>query len=196
MQLRFYSAFLLFLGSYFPLSIILLVQNYRMELWGNEICLPWRNGCEIPLQQPVVSIGFAVVCLFCLIFTLVVLRSIRPRMKVEIVEAKHVPADLMNYVLPYVVSFMGLSYDDVGKFLGFIVFILWIFVITFKSERIIMNPVLTVFKWKLYEVKYRSPGGSVETTGMALTQVAIDSGVQYKIHAIQDVLIVKGGGFK
>lgn len=194
MQLRLYSAFLLFLGSYFPLSIILLVQNYRIEFFGRSLCFPLTENCLIPLQQPVISIVFALICFSCLVFTLVVLKSIRPRMEIEVLEAKHVPADLMNYVLPYVVSFMGLSYDDVSKFLGFIVFILWIFIITFKSERIIMNPVLTVFHWKLYEVKYQSPGGSVGSTAMALSRVAIEAGESFRMHAIQDVLIVKKGG--
>lgn len=192
MQLRIYAAAILFFGSYLPLSVILLFQNYRYDLWGSPVC--WNPGtakCILPFRQPAVSLSFVAICLLCFLFTVVVLRAITPRQSIEMVETKHIPTDLMNYVLPYVVSFMGLDYNDAGKFAGFIVFLVWIFIITFKSERIIMNPVLTVFGWKLYEVKSRSPGGQVVSTSMALSRVPLDPDVSYRSSAVQDVKIIK-----
>lgn len=136
MRLRIYSAAILFLGSYLPLSVILLVQNFRYELWGEEICTEWRPfNCAIPLRQPVISLSFVAICLVCFVFTLIVLDAIKVRQQAVVSEVKHIPTDLMNYVLPYVVSFMGIDYNDIGKFVGFIVFLAWIFIITYKSER-------------------------------------------------------------
>ena len=106
-------------------------------------------------------------------------------------EVKHIPTDLMNYVLPYVVSFMEIDYNDIGKFVGFIVFLVWIFIITYKSERAIMNPVLTVFGWKLFEIKHSSPAGQVVSTSMALSRIALNPGTTYRVNAVQEVLIVK-----
>lgn len=192
MQLRIYAAFVLFLGSYLPLSVILLFQNFRYELLENDLC--WKmplSSCVIPLRQPIISISFVGICLACLLFTLVVLKAIRVRQDIDAAEIKHIPTDLMNYVLPYVVSFMGLDYNDIGKFVGFIVFLIWIFIITFKSERVIMNPVLTVFGWKLFEIKYTFPAGQVSSTAMALSRIDLNPGETYKINSIQDVLILK-----
>lgn len=68
-------------------------------------------------------------------------------------EVKAIPNDLINYVLPYVVSFMGLSYADPQKLGGFLVFWVVLFLITYRSGQILMNPLLIVLGWKLYEVK-------------------------------------------
>lgn len=46
---------------------------------------------------------------------------------------------------------MGISYDETEKLFGFGVFLLWMFAITYKSGQIIMNPLLLMFGWKLYE---------------------------------------------
>jgi hypothetical protein len=53
----------------------------------------------------------------------------------------------MNYVLPYVVSFMSIDYQVTGKFVGFLIFLGWMFLITYKSGQIMLNPLLTVFGW-------------------------------------------------
>ncbi|WP_165323546.1 hypothetical protein [Rhizorhabdus phycosphaerae] len=192
MRLRFYAAIIVFLGSYLPLSVILLVQNVRFDLWGTPFCDRFSlSGCEIPLREPAISLSFLLVCLLCFAFTLIVVRAIRVQKKISVSEVKHIPADLMNYVLPYVVSFMGIDYSDVGKFAGFIVFLIWIFIITYRSERIVMNPVLVVFGWKLFEIKYSNPGGQVVSTAMALSNIELNVGTTYKTNAIQDVIIVK-----
>lgn len=194
MQLRVYAAIILFLGSYLPLSVILLVQDYRYDLWDSPLCRLPISSCTLPFRQPAISLSLVTICLACFVFTLVLLRTITPRRTIEATGVKHVPTDLMNYVLPYVVSFMGLDYGDIGKFIGFIVFLLWIFIITFKSERVIMNPILTVFGWKLYEMNYKSPGGKSVSTAMALSSVALSTGGTYRVHAVQDVMIIKYGG--
>ena len=82
-----------------------------------------------------------------------VLRSVRLTHRVHVLETKAIPNDLINYVLPYVVSFMGLSYAEPQKLGGFLVFWVGLFVITYRSGQILMNPLLIVLGWKLYEVK-------------------------------------------
>lgn len=98
----------------------------------------------------------------------------------------------MNYVLPYIVAFMGLDYKDVGKLLGFLIFFLWIFLITHRSGQVVLNPVLTVFGWQLYDVSYAFEGGSEIYNGTTLSRVTLHVGRTYSQAAIQDVLIVKG----
>jgi len=65
--------------------------------------------------------------------------------------AKAIPNEIINYTFPYVVSFMGITYDDPQKLLGFGIFLLWMFSLTYKSGQILMNPLLLVLGWRLYE---------------------------------------------
>lgn len=94
------------------------------------------------------------VCALCLGITLLTLKVIGTPRRIKVAEVKHVPADLINYVIPYIVSLMGLDYGSPTRLLGFAVLFLWIFWITYRSGQIAMNPVLIVFEWRLFELKY------------------------------------------
>lgn len=119
------------------------------------------------------------------------LKFISPRVPVDIKETKHIPAELMSYTLPYVVSFMSLEYQETGKFLGLIIFLTWIFLITYKSGQLILNPLLAVIGWRLYEVKYQFPSGGEIYSGRALSRDIVEPGRRYDHTTAQDVLVLK-----
>jgi hypothetical protein len=155
MQFRLMSAMILFVGSYLPLALILLVQDVQKKFLDAPFC-GWtsRSSCTFQiLGHP----GYAWSCVFvtglALLITQWGLRRVKLRFEVKVVEAKSIPNDLINYVFPYVVSFMGLGYEDSGKMMGFAVFLAVLFVITYRSGQIVMNPFLFVFGWKIYEAK-------------------------------------------
>lgn len=104
----------------------------------------------------------------------------------------------MNYTLPYVVSFMGVGYSDQdqSKFFGMIVFLVWIFWITYKSGQLIMNPILIVLDWRLYDVTYRHDGESVEHDCLVLADSELNPGDQARYGAVQEVMVVRKEGEK
>jgi hypothetical protein len=195
MQLRPTTSVILYLGSYLPLSVILLVQDVRFERVGIRLCNPLipdpSSKCELPLDHPTRAIGALIACVVAFAVALVALRLASPKRKIVIKESEHIPADLMNYTLPYVVAFMGLDYKDLSKLFGFLVFFFWIFVITYRSGQIVLNPVLAVLGWRLYDVKYVFEGGTETYSGTVLSCVTLHEGKAYRQAAIQDVLIVK-----
>lgn len=155
MQFQFWSAVLLFLGSYLPLAVILMVQDIATKYWSAPLC-GWKGqwNCQFQiLAHPWLAWGTVAVTFGALLLMVVALRSVRLPHRVHVQEVKAIPNDLINYVLPYVVSFMGLSYADPQKLGGFLVFWVVLFLITYRSGQILMNPLLIVLGWKLYEVK-------------------------------------------
>ncbi|OWS72875.1 hypothetical protein CBW22_25485 [Pantoea sp. VS1] len=84
---------------------------------------------------------------------------------------------------------MGISYDDPQKLIGFIVFLLWMFAITYKSGQILMNPLLIIMKWKLYEATILI--SNAEKDVRILTQGDLDL-ADFNAQTIQDFYIVKG----
>lgn len=86
----------------------------------------------------------------------------------------------------YVVSFMGISYEAPEKLLGFAVFLFWMFAITYKSGQIIMNPLLLMFGWRLYEAKININGQSRDVR--ILKRGNLTPG-NYKVQTIQDFYI-------
>jgi hypothetical protein len=53
---------------------------------------------------------------------------------------------------------MGLDLGADGKFYGFMLFILLMFIITYRSGQILMNPFLLVAGWQLYELNIVTEG--------------------------------------
>ncbi|QLI83143.1 hypothetical protein HZU75_01290 [Chitinibacter fontanus] len=48
---------------------------------------------------------------------------------------------------------MGVDYASLGKIAGLVAFLAWLFLITYKAGQIVMNPILLVFGWNLYEAR-------------------------------------------
>lgn len=191
MEFRIGTAAIVFLGSYFPLSLILFAQNFHYPMLKRPFCWPLLQGaCEIPLGAPIFSISMVALTLCCLVITVISLSLINPTQDIEVVTAKYIPTDLMNYTLPYIVSFMSIEYSDTGKFVGFVVFLLWIFWISHRSGQIILNPVLIALSWRMYEVEYKFPGSDAKHTGKALAHGHLTAGA-FKQSMVQAIQIIK-----
>lgn len=192
MKPRLLLAVAIFVGSYLPLSTILLIQDFDKKKASGNVCLNLMSStCHIPLQKPVLSIGFVIVCLICFLITRFVLNLIRNDGKdITIISVKHTPADLMNYVLPYIVSFMSVDYMQEEKFIGFILFLTWLFWISFKSGQIILNPVLTILNWNMYEISYNYPGDKKQYEGIVLANCSLEPKENYSCQTIQSVMII------
>lgn len=191
MQFRLLPALVVFVGSYLPLSLILLVQNYDYSAVHRAAC--WRLNlalCQIPFRNPVFAIGFFVFTLACFGVTVLVLRSVNPTQDITVTEADYVPTDLMNYTLPYVVSFMSIDYQETGKFLGFLIFLGWMFWISHKAGQIILNPLLIALGWRLYSVSYHFVGSADPQKTKALVHGYLTAG-DYKQWPVQDIQIIK-----
>lgn len=193
MQPRLYVAIFVYLGSYLPLSLILLVQEYDFDAPSLPFCKIWQNAssCYIPFSNSKAALSFVILCFSAFLVTLFILITIKGSNKIKIIESKHIPADLINYVFPYVVSFMSLDYKGTGKMIGFLIFLIWMFLVTYKSGQLMLNPLLIIFGWRLYEIKYQYLGGTNIHSGRALSDDELQPNVTYSKNDIQDILTIK-----
>jgi len=196
LQIKLLASVVIFLGSYLPLALILLVQDANYALLGNGFCWPiggQHTGCVIPLGHPRFSLAILLICLISFCLTLVALSASQPKALIDVTEARYIPAELMSYTLPYVVAFMSIGYQETGKFVGLTIFLAWMFWITYKSGQIILNPVLAVFGWRLYEIKYVFPGDKdkIVKNGRALAKGQIEPGGRYPHISVQDIHILR-----
>ncbi|MCS4511442.1 hypothetical protein [Xylophilus ampelinus] len=153
MKFRIFPAFLVFLGSYFPLALILASQDISQKTWAGGICQKWGE-CNFPtFEHPWLSGLGVLVTGLCLILTFNVISRIRHKYTINVSESKSIPSELISYSFPYIVSFMGVDYGSLGRIAGLAAFLVWLFLITYKASQIIMNPILLIFGWNLYEAK-------------------------------------------
>lgn len=160
MNLRILPALFIFFGSYLPLSLILAIQDISDASWKSNFCLPEVNACTFPeLKNPIAAFGFTSICILsCIFLIFYFLRNMHASDEVYVKASKPIPNDLINYVFPYVVSFMGLDLADGRKIAGFLIFFAWMFLITYRSGQILMNPVILLSRWKLYEATVNHGG--------------------------------------
>ncbi|MBN6029842.1 hypothetical protein [Pantoea ananatis] len=193
MQFQIIPGFLIFLGSYLPLAFILALQDIPKTWWSQKLCTVqgFSNGtCVfIPFENPMISFSFLIVTFIAILIVKNSLKKITYPFEVEVKKYKKIPNEIINYTFPYIVSFMGISYGDPQKLIGFIVFLLWMFAITYKSGQILMNPLLIVMKWKIYEATIVI--SNVEKDVRILTQGDLDIR-KVSAQTIQDFYIVKG----
>ncbi|MCF8824567.1 hypothetical protein [Xanthomonas campestris] len=188
MNVKLVPALFIFLGSYLPLSLILLIQDVTAKSWLKKLC--WNlQGCTFPeLINPERSISLLLVCSISISFFFWVLKRLPADGDLVVIEAKTVPNDLINYVFPYVVSFMGLDLGDDGKFYGFTIFIFWMFLITYRSGQILMNPLLLATGWQLYELKIDTSGHHRNV--VALSKTRVTPGISLKSCVIQGIYVL------
>ena len=191
MQFRLGSAFAVFIGSYLPLALILAVQDIPITWWQSSICnFSEITSCNFnPFENPKLSIPFLVITCISVILSNIVLKKISYPYEAQVTSFKSIPNDIINYVFPYVVAFMGLSYDTPAKLIGFTIFLILMFVITYKSGQIMMNPLLLIFGWKVYEAKISISGHDREVK--ILSKSTLSNGSRYGMQTIQDVYITK-----
>lgn len=190
MQFRTISAFLIFIGSYLPLAIILAIQDIPISWWSLSLCNFFgQSPCEFnPFSNPLPSLVFLILALISVLVSNYSLKKISFPFDIEVESSKAIPNDIINYVFPYVVSFMGISYDVPEKLLGFAVFLLWMFAITYKSGQIIMNPLLLMLGWRLYEVKIIINGQKREVRILKIGDLPPG---KYKAQTIQNFYLAK-----
>lgn len=192
MQFRLLTAVVVFLGSYLPLSVILLAQNFDFGALHRSFCWPpGQPDCSIPLKNPGFALTALVICVLCFFTAQFVLALLKPKQEIVLVEAKYIPTDLMNYTLPYIVSFMSIDYQDMPKFVGLVIFLVWMFWIAYKAGQILLNPLLIVFGWRMYELKYHFVSDKQDHISRALSKGPIDAGETHRHNNIADLLVIK-----
>ncbi|MGP3789187.1 hypothetical protein [Pseudomonas sp. B392_1p] len=193
MQFHLLPGFLIFLGSYLPLAIILSIQDIPSSWWARPVCMPEvivSGTCDFnPFTNPGLSVTFLAVSAAAILLVWSSLRKISYPFSIEVKRAKAIPNEIINYTFPYVVSFMGITYGDPQKLLGFGVFLLWMFAITYKSGQILMNPLLLVFGWRLYEATIVING--VEKDVRVLKAGPLTPGLA-SAQTIQEFYVIKG----
>lgn len=192
MQFNIIPGFIIFLGSYLPLAIILALQDIPQNWWAQPFCAPRQlivDQCVfVPFANPALSLTFLALTAIAMVLARASLRKISYPFVVDVKRAKATPNEIINYTFPYVVSFMGIAFGEPQKLLGFGVFLLWMFAITQKAGQILMNPLLLVFGWKLYEATIVI--NNIEKDVRVLKQGPLQTGIQ-KAQTIQDFYILR-----
>lgn len=175
--------------------MIYFFQNINYEYYRNGICFNIINAyCKIPFNNYFVGIIVAIILsisFLSFVCSVFILKIIKKDRFIDVVQSKYIPSELIAYVFPYIVSFMNFDFLKIGNLIGLIIFFILVFMILHRSGKIMLNPMLTIFNWKFYEISFRYPGSTELHNGQALSKCELVPTEQYAYNSIQSILILE-----
>jgi len=141
MKLRFLSSLLIFLSAYSPLAVIFLFQDI--------------DYATLELKHPAAIYAIlgvsAVSCILVWASVHFIKTSEAP---VAIKKVSNRSGELVNYSIPYMISFFAMDLADTKMLLSFGFFMLIMYWMTMKTHNIFVNPILACLGYNLYDVTY------------------------------------------
>lgn len=103
-------------------------------------------------------------------------------------EVKNSSSDLINYTIPYIVSFVAFDMGKVEDVISLSVFLLLLLIMTIKSETVFMNPILLLVGYNLYDVKYEFD--QKEFSKLVISKCVIKPRERYRITSLTQTLYI------
>lgn len=164
----------MFASSYSPLSLIVAVQDFD---WS-----------EFQFHNPVQVVGLLVFAAISTWFCFQVMANLGDGVRITIKRVNDRSNELVNYTIPYVVSFLGLKLDDLGSLLGFMIFMGIMFVLTVRTRSLFVNPVLAMKGYVLYDAEYDDHGNTKQK--LVLSPRELKSGEVCEVEGVSPFLVI------
>jgi len=143
MKPKIFTAILLFISAYSPLFIILAVKDFDFDK-----TLSFNHPVAVAIM--LLFTASSIVLLF-----LTVAKMQRGNMPVKVKSVKNRSADLINYTIPYILSFFGFDLSKWGDVISLAIFLLIMMLLTIKSKSVFLNPILALRGYGLYDLEYK-----------------------------------------
>ncbi len=155
MKPRFFISLLIFLSAYAPLALIVAAKDFD-----------WDRHAFAHLQGSWACLGLGFLSLIVLKSTMEAFRGQHP---VEIKSVKGRSGDLINYSIPYLVTFVTVDkFFELSNLVPFGLFMALMFLLTLKTQSLFINPLLAAMGYGLYDVEFQE--GEVEKAGVFLVK--------------------------
>lgn len=151
MKPKLLTAILLFISAYAPLFIILAIKDFDFSFTQN-----FKH--PVPIY---ILLGLTILSVGLLFFTFNSIKRGNMPVVVKCVRSRSV--DLINYTIPYIVSFFGFDLSKTEDVVSLTIFLLLMLLMTIKSKSVFMNPILLLAGYNLYDLEYEFDG-KINTT--------------------------------
>lgn len=170
MKPKLFTAILLFISAYSPLFIILAVKDFDFKA-------TYRFHHPVPVYILFGITALSIILLFATVATMK-----RGNLVGEVISVKNRSVDLINYTIPYMVSFFGVDLSKPEDIISISVFLLILLLLTVTSKSVFMNPLLAVVGYGLYDLEYRRDGKTYST--VVLSKHELHTGERYYLRSL------------
>ena len=160
-SLRIVSKLLLFLTSYSPLFVCIIVR----QLYYNRSFLHFVGFDKIDILCLLQKIGLSIFLGFLLVFvtllTIIFIKNLRSISKngnnVTVKSISNKNAESIGYIATYIIPFLFQSFDELGDIIPLLILLIIIYRIYVTSSLLLVNPVLNC-RYSLFEMEYEEKG--------------------------------------
>jgi hypothetical protein len=174
MKPRLWASFTIFVSAYAPLALLFGVRDFDEQAkWFKHPSLVFGG------------LAFAVVSVVLLLW---VFAKLQGQFTVRVTKLELRSNDLMNYSIPYVISFFSVDFGKWQDASAFGLFMALLFVLTLKTQSLFINPVLAVTGYGLFDVEFEESGKG--KSGIFLTKLELKPGTTYRLERLSQFLFI------
>ena len=186
-RLNNFVKWVLFLVAYYPLFLILLIQNsklidkiFKLDLAGFK----WSE-----FNDPIIYGLVVGLVIWIIIKSFVKFQQNTNTIQYKIVDIKNISHETLNYILTYLIAFLSLNLENPKTILCVMILLFIIGIIYINSNLLYINPILQLLDYSIYELTVTREGCN-EVKIIAISKIS-----QNKIrkHEFIDISLVNEG---
>ena len=172
MQLHFLSALAIFVSGYAPLGLILIIKDLDEKTYFPE--------------HPVRAVIIFGVIIFCILMAISAAKNIKQGTPVKITKVSNKSGDMFTYTIPYMMSFYKFDLGDWKLLLCLFVFLGLMFILSYRTQNVFVNPVLALAGYGLYDCQFKE--GEQEKQGLLLSKTHFQIGDYCSIKRLSNLM--------
>ena len=178
----------IFISGYTPLFLIMIIKNIKELMWHEFIFASPVLGfasIKIPywlvLNNPVIVLSLIIISVLSLFLLKYILRNISENsFDIKIVKAKSRSSEVVNYTIPYMISFVAFDLGKWQDITSLILFLSVLCLLSIRSQSIFINPILAAVGYGLYDCTYIEGNKNKECVMLSKTDLLENSDETYK----------------
>lgn len=191
----------IFISGYTPLFLIMAIKDIKGFLW---YCRALDNPImgvgklKIPyfveFSNPGTVVSLVVVSVLSILMLNYVLKNIsRNPFEIKITKAKSRSSEVVNYTIPYMISFVAFDLSKWQDLVSLIIFLSILCLLSIRSQSIFINPILAALGYGLYDCKYSENGNAKECVMLSKSDLAAGADKKYtKINNYMGMIAASG----
>ncbi|EJG0413280.1 hypothetical protein C4D16_RS22765 [Vibrio parahaemolyticus] len=156
-NIKLWVELLIFISSYYPLFLILLIKDVGTETNGIQF-----GFSEWGLKISLWAIAGILISTFATLATGYLMRDLFTRHEgseqIKLTAVEPIRGDMINYTLPFLIGLFAFDYKSIQSILALVVFLSFMFAFTRNEKIVLLNPMFLLLGIRLYDIKYKKVG--------------------------------------
>lgn len=178
----------IFISGYTPLFLIMIIKDFdRIDWQAYQLTSSILGFSQIDYPVGIVFknsnvvLGLLIVAAVSLLMLRYVLKNITSNpFEITITKAKSRSSEVVNYTIPYMISFVAFDLSKCQDLLSLIIFMGILCLLSIRSQSIFINPILAALGYGLYDCVYTENGKEKECVMLSRKDLTAKDVVKYK----------------